>query len=153
MNEFDLESLSREMPFRMPEHFMDEMTEKVVSQISRERQHQSDGVGPKELDLESLSREMPFRMPEHFIDEMTESVVSRISRERRRHTERRLYAWFAGAASVAAVAVLLLHPFGSSLNVPDYDSISQCASIDELFQNMSSEELGLYSMMSNYYGD
>lgn len=153
MNEFDLESLSREMPFRMPEHFMDEMTEKVVSQISRERQQQPHEASQKELDLDSLSREMPFCMPEHFIEDMTERVVSQISRERHRHSERKLYAWFAGAASVAAVAVLLLHPFGNSLNVPDYDSISQCASIDEVFQNMSSEELGLYSMMSNYYGD
>lgn len=107
----------------------------------------------KEFDLDSLSREMPYKMPEHFMDEMTERVISQISRERKRHSEHRLYAWFASAASVAAVAVLLLHPFGGSLNVPDYDSISQCASIDEVFQNMSSDELGLYSMMTNYYGD
>ncbi len=107
-----------------------------------------------EFDLEQLSREMPFTMPEHFMEEMTEKVVSQISRQRRRTHERRMYAFFAGAASVAAVAVLLLHPFGgNSLNVPDYDTISQCASIDEVFQNMTSDELGIYSMMSNYYGD
>jgi len=111
----------------------------------------------KEFDLELMSREMPFSMPEHFMDEITEKVVSQIGRERerenRRRRERRIYALFAGAASVAAVAVLLVHPFGNNLNIPDYDSISQCASIDEVFQNMSSDELGVYSMMSNYYGD
>ncbi len=152
MNKFDLDSLSREMPYRMPEHFMEEMTERVIGQIGRERSLIGENA-PCKLDLDSLSREMPYRMPEHFIEEMTEKVVSRIGRERSRRKERKLYAWFAGAASVAAVAVLLLNPFGKGLNVPDYDSISQCASIDEVFQSMSSEELGLYSMMSNYYGD
>ena len=105
------------------------------------------------FDLDSLSRKMPYSMPEHFMEEMTEKVVSGISRELGRRRERKIYAWLAGAASVAAAAVLLLNPFGQGLNVPDYDSISQCASIDEVFQSMSSEELGLYSMMSNYYGD
>ncbi len=152
MNGFDLNSLNREMPYRMPEHFMEDMTEIVIARIERERTRIEDDA-PCKLDLDSLSREMPYRMPEHFMEEMTERVVSGIGREQRHRKERKLYAWFAGAASVAAVAVLLLNPFGKSLNVPDYDSISQCASIDEVFQNMSSEELGLYSMMSNYYGD
>lgn len=152
MNEFDLEKLSREMPYRMPEHFIEEMTVKVVSQIGRER-CRLDAAASEKLDLDSLSREMPYSMPEHFMEEITDKVVSAVSREHHRRKERKLYAWFAGAASVAAVAVLLLNPFGSSLNVPDFDSISQCASIDEVFQNMSSDELGLYSMMSNYYGD
>ena len=37
MKEFDLESLSREMPYKMPEHFLDDMTERVVSQIGKQR--------------------------------------------------------------------------------------------------------------------
>ena len=108
----------------------------------------------KELDLESLSREMPYRMPEPFLDDMTERVVSQIGKQRKQRRERKFIAMFAGAASAAAVALLLLHPFGSSrFDIPDYESISQCASIDEVFQTMSAEELGVYSMMSNYYGN
>ena len=107
----------------------------------------------KEFDLESMSREMPFKMPEHFMDDMTERVVSQIGKRKKQHNERKIYALFAGAASVAAVAVLLLHPFGGRLDIPDYENISQCASIDEVFQTMSADDLGVYSMMSNYYGD
>ncbi|MBO6077916.1 MAG: hypothetical protein J6P66_04070 [Bacteroidaceae bacterium] len=107
----------------------------------------------KDFDLESLSREMPYKMPEHFLDEMTERVVSQIGKQRRQHKERRIFALFAGAASVAAVALLFLHPFGNGLNIPDYDSISQCASVDEVLQTMSADDLGVYSMMSNYYGN
>ena len=107
----------------------------------------------KEFDLEGLSREMPYKMPEHFLDDMTERVISQIGKERKQHKERRIVAWFASAASVAAVAMLFLHPFGNRLDIPDYDSISQCTSVDELFQNMSADELGVYSMMSNYYGN
>ena len=107
-----------------------------------------------DFDLESLSREMPYKMPEHFLDDMTEKVISQINSQRRIRRDRRMYAWFAGAASVAAVAVLLIHPFGGrSLNIPDYENISQCASIDEVFQNMSTDELSMYSIVSNYYGD
>jgi hypothetical protein len=107
----------------------------------------------KDFDLESLSREMPYRMPEHFMDNMTERVMSQIGKERKQHRERRIVALFASAASVAAVALLFLHPFGGGLDIPDYDSISQCASVDDLFQNMTADELGMYSMMSNYYGN
>ena len=107
----------------------------------------------KDFDLEGLSREMPYRMPEHFLDDMTERVVSQIAGQRKQHKERKIFALFAGAASAAAVALLFLHPFGSSLNIPDYDNISQCASVDEVLQDMSAEELSLYSMMSNYYGN
>ncbi|MBR6369870.1 MAG: hypothetical protein IKS24_02190 [Bacteroidaceae bacterium] len=112
----------------------------------------------KEFDLEGLSREMPYKMPEHFLDDMTERVMSKISREqqeqRRRHKERRIYVLFASAASAAAVALLLIHPFKiGGPTIPDYESISQCASIDEVFQSMSTDELGVYSMMSNYYGN
>lgn len=107
----------------------------------------------KDFDLESLSREMPYKMPEHFIDDMTERVMSQIGKQRKQHRERRIVALFASAASVAAVALLFLHPFGGGLDIPDYDSISQCASVDDLFQNMTADELGMYSMMSNYYGD
>ena len=108
----------------------------------------------KEFDLESLSREMPYKMPEHFLDDMTERVVAQIGKQRKHRTERRIVALFASAASVAAVALLFLHPLGSrGLNIPDYESISQCASVDEVLQNMTADELGVYSMMSNYYGN
>lgn len=108
----------------------------------------------KEFDLEGLGREMPYRMPEHFLDDVTGRVVSVIEKDRKRHKERRIYALFASAASVAAVAILLIHPFKvSGPSIPDYESISQCASIDEVFQSMSTDELGVYSMMSNYYGN
>jgi hypothetical protein len=107
----------------------------------------------KDFDLESLSREMPYKMPEHFMDDMTERVMSQIGKQRKQHRERRIVALFASAASVAAVALLFLHPFGGGLDIPDYDSISQCASVDDLFQNMTADELGMYSMMSNYYGN
>ena len=108
----------------------------------------------KELDLESLSREMPYRMPEHFLDDMTERVVSQIGKQRKQRRERKFIAMFAGAASAAAVAILLLHPFGTArFDIPDYDSISQCASVDDIMQNMTADELGVYSMMSNYYGN
>ncbi|MBR4842087.1 MAG: hypothetical protein IK006_03190 [Bacteroidaceae bacterium] len=108
----------------------------------------------KEFDLEGLSREMPYKMPEHFLDDMTGRVVSMIGKEQKRHKERRIYVLFASAASAAAVALLLIHPFKiSGPSFPDYESISQCASIDEVFQSMSTDELGVYSMMSNYYGN
>ena len=107
----------------------------------------------KEFDLEGLSREMPYKMPEHFLDDMTERVVSQIGKQRKQNRERKIVALFASAASVAAVALLFIHPFGGGLDIPDYENISQCASIDELFQNMTADELGVYSMMSNYYGN
>ena len=108
----------------------------------------------KDFDLEGLSREMPYKMPEHFLDDMTERVVSQIGKQRKQHKERKIVALFASAASVAAVALLFLHPFGTSgLNIPDYESISQCASVDEVLQNMTADELGVYSLMSNYYGN
>ena len=107
----------------------------------------------KEFDLEGLSREMPYKMPEHFLDDMTERVVSQIGKQRKQHKEHKIIALFASAASVAAVALLFLHPFGGRLDIPDYESISQCASVDEVLQNMTADELGVYSMMSNYYGN
>jgi len=108
----------------------------------------------KDFDLEGLSREMPYRMPEHFLDDMTERVVAQIGKQQhKQHRERRIVALFASAASVAAVALLFLHPFGGGFDIPDYESISQCASVDEVLQNMTAEELGVYSMMSNYYGN
>ena len=108
----------------------------------------------KEFDLEGLSREMPYKMPEHFMDDMTNRVMSQIAGQRKQRKERKIVALFASAASVAAVALLFLHPFGTSgLNIPDYESISQCNSVDDLFQTMSADELNIYSMMSNYYGN
>jgi hypothetical protein len=108
----------------------------------------------KDFDLEGLSREMPYKMPEHFLDDMTERVISQIGKQQRKQRrDHKIIALFASAASVAAVALLFLHPFGGGLDIPDYDSISQCASVDDLFQNMTADELGVYSMMSNYYGN
>ena len=107
----------------------------------------------KDFDLEGLSREMPYKMPEHFLDDMTERVVFQIGKQRKQNRERKIVALFASAASVAAVALLFIHPFGGGLDIPDYENISQCTSIDELFQNMTADELGVYSMMSNYYGN
>ena len=108
----------------------------------------------KEFDLEKMSREMPYRMPEHFLDSVTDRVISEIGKERRHKKDRKIFAMFAGAASAAAVAILLLHPFGTArFDIPDYDSISQCASVDDIMQNMTADELGVYSMMSNYYGN
>ena len=42
MKEFDLEKLSREMPYKMPEHFLDDMTERVVSQIGKQRKQRKE---------------------------------------------------------------------------------------------------------------
>jgi len=107
-------------------------------------------------DFENIGREMPYRMPEHFMDDMTERVLAEIRKEQpavRRKVSPLRYIC-AAAAGVAAVVVLLVHPFSiGSTAFPDYESISQCENIDEVFQSMSSDDLGLYSMMSNYYGD
>lgn len=37
MKEFELENMSREMPYKMPEHFLDDLTERVVAEIGREK--------------------------------------------------------------------------------------------------------------------
>ena len=71
----------------------------------------------KDFDLEGLSREMPYKMPEHFLDDMTERVVAQIGKQRKHRTERRSVALFASAASVAAVALLFLHPFGGGIDM------------------------------------
>lgn len=107
----------------------------------------------KEFDLETIGKAMPYRMPDHFLDDMTERVVLQIGAGSKRRKERKMFALFAGAASVAAMALFFLHPFGGGLDIPDYDSISQCASVDEVFQTMSADDLGVYSMMCNYYGN
>jgi hypothetical protein len=39
------------------------------------------------------------------------------------------------------------------MGIPDYENISECKSIDEMFQTMSADDLGIYSMMTNYYGE
>lgn len=107
-----------------------------------------------EFDLESMSREMPYKMPEHFLDDMTDRVMSQIGHEKKQRRDRKIFALFASAASAAAVALLFLHPFGNSgFDIPDYENISQCTSVDELFQSMSADDLDVFSMMSNYYGD
>lgn len=110
-------------------------------------------------DFENIGREMPYRMPEHFMDDMTERVLAEIRKEQqvqpavRRKVSPMRYIC-AAAAGVAAVVMLVAHPFSMNNNAfPDYESISQCDNIDEVFQKMSTDDLGLYSMMSNYYGD
>ncbi|MBO4499336.1 MAG: hypothetical protein J5732_03655 [Bacteroidaceae bacterium] len=109
-------------------------------------------------DFEEIGKEMPYRMPEHFIEDITERVVSKASvRQSTVHVlfpKVRKSVFWVSIASAAAIALLLLVPFvASDSQIPDYDSISQCKSIDEVFQSMSADDLGLYSMMSNYYGE
>lgn len=101
----------------------------------------------KEFELENMSREMPYKMPEYFLDDLTERVVAEIGREKRRHKQRRIYLMFASAAAVAAVVLLALLPFGfggTGTGVPDYETISQCTSIDEIFQSISTNQPLVY---------
>ncbi len=103
--------------------------------------------------FESIGKKMPYVMPEHFMKDVTERIIARAKTEnfkvRRRYP---LYYTLAAAASIAAMAFFLLFPSGTSkLNVPDYESISECMSIDEIFESMSADDLGLFSLMSNYY--
>ena len=59
MKDFDLEGLSREMPYKMPEHFLDDMTERVISQIGKQqrkqrRDHKSSPCLPAQQVLQRL---------------------------------------------------------------------------------------------------
>lgn len=107
-------------------------------------------------DLDEIGKKMPYRMPEHFMDEITERCVSMVREEAGRTVikPKRNYLWWS-IAGVAAAALLLMLPLiiEDNAGVPDYESISQCKSIDEVFQTMSTDDLGLFSMMSNYYSD
>lgn len=103
--------------------------------------------------LEDIGKEMPYCMPEHFMEDVTERIIARIETPVRKKN-RSIYIGFSIAVGAAAMAMLLLHPFGSAnLNVPDYETISECKSIDEVVETMSADDLGLFTMMSNYYGE
>lgn len=104
--------------------------------------------------LEEIGRQMPYSMPEGFIDGMTERVLSAVCTESR--TSRRtgwLWGAVSGVAAAAALALIVANPFDSGFDVPDYESISECKSIDEVFESMSSDDLEMFSMVSNYYGE
>lgn len=104
------------------------------------------------IDLEKIGREMPYRMPDHFIDDLTERVIAEIKPTAKK--KRPVFLYLAAAASAAAMVLLLLNPFNmGTMGIPDYDTISECKSIDEVFQTMSTNDLGIYSMMTNYYGE
>lgn len=106
------------------------------------------------IDLEKLGREMPYRVPDHFMDKMTERVLAEIDHSKKKRGKRSMLIYATAAVGVAAMATLLLAPLDwSQLSVPDYDNISKCKSIDELFGTMSAEEIGVYSIMANYYGE
>lgn len=103
--------------------------------------------------LEYIGRGMPYSVPEHFMEDVTERIMARIEKPAKQKG-RSIYLYLTVAASTAAIAILLLHPFGSGkLNVPDYEAISNCKSIDEVVSTMSADDLGLFTMMSNYYGE
>jgi hypothetical protein len=100
--------------------------------------------------FESIGKGMPYIMPEHFMEDVTERIIARAACPK--VIRRSLYYAFAAAASIAAMALILLSPSGTStFNVPNYENISECMSIDEVFESMSTDDLGLFSMMSNYY--
>jgi hypothetical protein len=103
--------------------------------------------------LEDIGKEMPYSIPEHFMEDVTERIVARIEKPVKKKG-RSIYIYLTVAAGAAAMAILLLHPFGAgSLSVPDYETISECKSIDEVVETMSADDLGLFTMMSNYYGE
>ena len=103
--------------------------------------------------LEDIGKEMPYCMPEHFMEDVTERIIARIETPIRKKS-RSIYIYLTVAVGTAAMAIILLHPFRTgSLNVPDYETISECKSIDEVVETMSADDLGLFTMMSNYYGE
>ena len=104
------------------------------------------------IDLEKIGREMPYKMPDHFIENLTERVIAEVKQPAKKKSP--IYLYIAAAASAAAIVLLLLNPFNiGSMGIPDYENISECKSIDEMFQTMSADDLGIYSMMTNYYGE
>ena len=103
--------------------------------------------------LEEMGKGMPYSMPEGFMDDMTERVIAAVSAGAVKKRHSRPFIVLGGAVAAAAVALLLIVPSVRGFSVPGYDSISQCKSIDEMFQTMSADDLELFSMMSNYYAE
>lgn len=104
------------------------------------------------IDLEKIGRQMPYSMPDHFIENLTERVIAEVKVPAKK--KRPIYLYIAAAASAAAMVLLLLNPFNiGTMGVPNYENISECKSIDEVFQTMSADDLGIYSIMTNYYGE
>lgn len=141
MKEFDLDNLSKQMPYRLSESFFDDMTEKVMDQIG----------------VEKYGKQMPYAVPEDFFENVAGKVMSQIGElngGQVRKSRRSIWLSLASVACTAAVVVLFINPFRmGGMDIPDYDNLSQCASIDEMFQSVSANDLGLYSMTSNYWGD
>lgn len=104
-------------------------------------------------DFEEIGKGMPYSMPEGFMDDVTEKICARIAAPVESRHRGKSFAIWGSVAAVAAVALALVIPTFSNFGVPDYDQISQCKSIDEVFQSMSVDDMELYSMMSNYYGE
>ncbi|MCQ2059013.1 MAG: hypothetical protein MJY71_04180 [Bacteroidaceae bacterium] len=107
-------------------------------------------------DFEEIGYKIPYRMPDNFMEDFTERIVGKIAQEQERErmvAHRRVRVIWSSVISAAAVALLLIVPFAGRTCAPSYEAISQCQSIDDMFQTMSADELGLYSMMNNYYAD
>lgn len=104
------------------------------------------------IDLEKIGREMPYKMPDHFIENLTDRVIAEIKPVKKKKNP--VFIYLAAATSAAAMVLLLLNPFNiGSMRIPDYENISECKSIDEVFQTMSADDLGIYSIMTNFYGE
>ncbi len=174
MKEFDLDSYSKQMPYRLSENFFDDMTERVMDQIGVEKIGKNMPYAASEdlfedmaenvmsqIGLEKMGRQMPYEVPEDFFEDMTARVMTQIGelnggKQQRPAARRSIWLSLASVACTAAAAALFLfvNPFRvGGLDIPDYDNLSQCASIDEMFQSVSTNDLGLYSMTSNYWGD
>ena len=107
-------------------------------------------------DFEEVGFELPYRMPESFMENFTERIVERIGQEQARErmaAKKRIRLIWSSVASAAAVALILVIPMISRNSIPSYEMISQCQSVDDVFQTMSADEIGLYSMMNNFYAD
>lgn len=174
MKEFDLDNFSKQMPYRLSENFFDDMTAKVMDQIGVEKigkdmpYSKSDVMFDamtenvmSQIDIEKLGRQMPYEVPENFFEDMTEKVMAQIGelnggQGKKKVAHRSIWLSLASVActAAAAVVVLFINPFRlGGMDIPDYDNLSQCASIDEMMQSVSTNDLGLYSMTSNYWGD
>lgn len=170
MKEFDFDNLSRQMPYKLSETFFDDMTLKIMDQIGVEKIGKElpyevsesffDDMTSRvmnQIELEKIGKEMPYQVPENFFEDMTGEVMAQVgelngTRKAARH--RSIWLSLASVACTAVVAVLFINPFHvGGMDIPDYDNLSQCASIDEVFQSVSTNDLGLYSMTSNYWGD
>ena len=99
----------------------------------------------KEFELENIDRECPTKCLA-FLDDLTERVVAEISREKRRHKR----PWdLSDVCELVAVScdTLALLPFGSGtiLSVCPTMKPSPSASIDEIFQSISTDERCIFN--------